>query len=449
MAKTKNPATNESVFDAIGSILLLEDPDGITAAQKAERRLFVMRLQQLTGPVMAKGVEDTAFYRYHPLASLNEVGGDPDEFGMSRRMFHHKNLIRLKRWPRALLATATHDTKRSEDVRARINVLSEIPGKWFEAVHRWSAMNRSKKTVIEGVETPDRNAEHFLYQTLVGVWPFENLDELNRDEFVRRIQEYMDKALKEAKLDTSWINPNEKYDRAVRDFVEAVLSPGNQSHFLDDFSKFVAPVARAGIYNSLSQVLLKIASPGTPDFYQGSESWDFSLVDPDNRRPVDFAKCRVDLETIIGLACTKAELIADLLRTSEDGRIKMYVTRCGLRYRGANAALFEAGSYHPVESEGARKRQVIALERSLGEQNAIAVAGRFFYGLEELSDPGVNTAWRETELVLPQKLKNFAFEDVLSGHITRPQQRGNSWILPLAEVFGHLPVALLKGRPTT
>ena len=279
-AKARNAATSESVFDAIGALLLLEDPEGITEQQRSERRLFVMRFQQLTSPVMAKGVEDTAFYRYYPLASLNEVGGNLNQFGVTPGVFHEKNLFRLQHWPRAMLATSTHDTKRSEDVRARINVLSEIPVQWDAAVRRWNQRNADKKTHIGSGTAPERNTEYLLYQTLVGIWPVAECDSDCHAQFVQRVQSYLEKAVKEAKLHSSWINPDAPYDAAVRDFVAAILDDSSSNPFLQDFRAFVAPVARAGMCNALSQVLLKIASPGMPDIYQGCESWNLRLVDP-------------------------------------------------------------------------------------------------------------------------------------------------------------------------
>ena len=446
-AKKRNPATDRSIFDAIGSILLLKAPEGIAKEQRAERRLFVMRFQQLTGPVMAKGVEDTAFYRYYPLASLNEVGGDPEEFGVAPRLFHRKNVMRLRHWPRALLATSTHDTKRSEDVRARINALSEIPAKWNEAVRRWSELNRKKKKKIDGAEVPEPNAEYLLYQTLLGVWPFEPLDTAGHSQLVGRVQEYMDKALKEAKVRTSWINPDQRYDRAVRDFVAEILDAGDQNVFYKEFSEFVAPIAHAGVYNSLSQIVLKIASPGVPDFYQGSESWDFSLVDPDNRRPVDFVRRRAELARLRESALeSRRELIGELLQSPEDGRIKLYVTCRGLGYRRADPALFESGSYLPIEAIGGRNQHIVAFARQQGNRVVIAAAGRFFLKLNiGRGAPLGPHAWGETELILPRSVRAPEFKDVLSGHVVQPTRRGDSWTLPLADVFQQLPIGLLEG----
>ena len=447
-AKLHNPATNRSIFDEIGSLLLLREPAGLTAEQRAERRLFVMRFQQLTGPAMAKGAEDTAFYRYFPLLSLNEVGGDPDQFGVTPYQFHRKNTIRLQRWPHAMLATSTHDTKRSEDVRARIDVLSEIPMKWYEAVRRWNRLNASMKVPVDGLETPDREAEYHLYQTLVGVWPLAPVEGEAHAVFVRRIQQYMDKAVKEAKLRTSWINPSQKYDQAIRDFVAAILDCERSSAFMADFSAFVAPVARAGFYNSLSQLLLKIASPGVPDFYQGSESWDFSLVDPDNRRPVEFSRRQDELAEIAAMdeQCRK-KLIEGLLQSPEDGRIKLFVTRAALRYRRREAGLLESGSYHPVEASGRHKQHAVAFARKQDSRIVIAAAARFFLKLKTGGAvPTGEEVWRGTSLFLPRAVRAVEYTDVFSGNVIQPEKQSGTWMLPASAVFRYLPVALLETR---
>jgi (1->4)-alpha-D-glucan 1-alpha-D-glucosylmutase len=244
-AKRRNPATSPSIFDFIGKLLLLEDPAGLTEEQSDARRDFILRFQQLTGPVMAKGVEDTAFYRHYSLASLNEVGGEPQRFGITVEEFHCLNAQRMVERPQGLSATSTHDTKRGEDVRARINVLSEIPGKWYRAVCRWRDINRDMKTRIEEGEVPDANVEYLLYQTLVGAWPPEPMDDATYSGFVRRIQEYIIKAMREAKVHTSWISPNEDYENATRDFIEAILKLEKTNRFLRSFAEFQAQDHRA------------------------------------------------------------------------------------------------------------------------------------------------------------------------------------------------------------
>ena len=271
-AKRRNPATSGSVFDFIQDLLLLQDPDSISDADRAERRLFVMRFQQLTGPVMAKGLEDTAFYRYCPLLSLNEVGGSPDSFGVALAHFHAKNLARRQSWRNAMLASSTHDTKRSEDVRARINVLSEIPAEWYRAIRTWQRLNEEKKIQVAGESVPSANEEYFLYQTLLGAWPLAPMDSAARADFLGRIHTYMEKALREAKVNTSWINPNAEYEAAVHTFLDSILDSAAGKPFLDQFAPFQARIARAGMFNSLSQTLLKITAPGLPDLLPGNGS---------------------------------------------------------------------------------------------------------------------------------------------------------------------------------
>ncbi|HEX3816655.1 MAG TPA: malto-oligosyltrehalose synthase, partial [Chthoniobacterales bacterium] len=291
-AKRRNPALEESVFNFLRDILLFRFPVNLDEEARAEHLHFVLKFQQTTGPIMAKGLEDTAFYIYNRLAALNEVGGEPQRFGLTTSGFHERNALRQKHWPATLLATSTHDTKRSEDVRGRMAAISEMPEPWRRSLGKWRTLNRRWKRKIDESESPDANEEYLLYQTLLGAWPlepFRELSEASRKEFVGRIQQYMAKALKEAKLNTSWVQPNEPWDAAVAEFVAHVLDPSPKNRFLKSFLPVAEEAARIGAMNSLSQTLLKLTSPGVPDIYQGSETWDFSLVDPDNRRPVDYA----------------------------------------------------------------------------------------------------------------------------------------------------------------
>ena len=319
-ARRRNPALDPGVFEFIRGILQLRFPEDASPAERDAICRFVMKFQQLTGPVMAKGVEDTAFYRYNRLLSLNEVGGDPSAFGASVAEFHQDAVARTRRWPSALLSSSTHDTKRSEDVRARISALSELPREWRAAVNRWSRMNRRHKTRLHGQAAPDRNDEYHLYQTLVGVWPF---DDAVPDATLReRVTEYMIKAVREAQVHTSWVNPDEAYEAALTNFVSALLDPGPENAFLDDFRSFIPPVMRIGAFSSLAQQLLKLTAPGVPDIYQGTELWDFSLVDPDNRRPVDYERRNALLDELLANPPSPdraAELLADL----PSGRIKL------------------------------------------------------------------------------------------------------------------------------
>lgn len=443
-AKRRNPAMSGSVFDFIQSLLLLEDVDGIDESQRAERRLFVMRLQQFTGPVMAKGLEDTAFYRYFPLASLNEVGGDPEQFGTSAEFFHGKSLVRQNSWPHAMLATSTHDTKRGEDVRARINVLSEIPIEWFHAVRHWQELNQARKAAVAGIEIPTANEEYLLYQTLVGVWPLKAMHFEEHPRFVERIQAYMEKAIREAKLHTSWISPNIAYEKAVRDFVNAILTLSPENRFLKEFLPFQERIARAGMYNSLAQVLLKITSPGVPDFYQGSELWNLTLVDPDNRQPVDYETRKSLLHKILQSRQEPAVLIEQWINDPTDGAIKLYVTSHALRFRKNHQELFARGSYTALRSMGEQKRHVMAFARKLGPQGVIVVSGRLFMALgADKRAPTGAEVWGESVVLLHNRLSRGRYQDVLTKQEFYPEERGGKWVLPLARIFSHLPLALL------
>ncbi len=443
-AKRRNPAISESVFDFIKSVLLLEHSDGLDSRQRAERQNFVMRFQQLTAPVMAKGLEDTSFYRYYPLASLNEVGGSPGRFGVSISSFHRRMAIRQQLWPHTMNATSTHDTKRSEDVRARINVLSEIPRDWSLAIRRWNHMNRECKTKLEGLIAPDNNEEYLFYQTLVGTWPLAEMSADDHSLYVRRIQAYMQKALHEAKLHSSWINPNAEYDKAVEDFVENTLKRSPENAFLDDFRQFQGPIARAGMWNALSQLLLKIVSPGIPDFYQGSELWSFNLVDPDNRQPVDYqlrremaAKLRRESEG------NPAALVCRLANNPCDGGIKLYVTSCALRFRREHPELFAEGNYLPVGSQGSRANHVVALARTYRGKTVVAVAGRFFLRLCNSHNVPWGDVWSNTSLVLPRKIAARSFREVFTGQAIDAEQQDENSLLPLGKIFAQCPVALL------
>jgi (1->4)-alpha-D-glucan 1-alpha-D-glucosylmutase len=453
-AKRRNPTVSASTFEFIESLLLLRDSDLVERPEmidddgRRERREFVMRFQQLTGPVAAKGIEDTAFYRFYPLASVCEVGGEPSRFGVSPATFHRRNRERLALWPHSMLASSTHDAKRSEDARARVNALSEIPARWYRAVRRWQNMNRDLKTVIEDNAAPDANEEYLLYQTLLGAWPLDAAGEPPQS-FVQRIQEYMVKALREAKIHSSWLNPDEEYEQAARDFISKILS--SEGLFSKDFAEFQAPIARAGMFNSLSQTLLKITAPGVPDFYQGTEIWDFSLVDPDNRRPVDYEHRKRLLDSLRDKkAGDRRSLADDLLRSAPDGRIKMFVTTDALHYRQNNRDLFERGEYLPLQPAGERDRHVICFARKFGDKTAIVIATRFFIRLT----PGAPTgreAWGDTAILTGAELAG-CYRDVFTGRSVHARKRpdgnedGNEdgYELPAAEALAHLPVALLE-----
>jgi (1->4)-alpha-D-glucan 1-alpha-D-glucosylmutase len=446
-AKLRNPAISESVFDFIQSVLLLEHPDGVDDAQRAERQMFAVRFQQLSSPVMAKGVEDTAFYRYYPLASLNEVGGNPSRFGVSVNAFHRRNLIRRELWPNSMSASSTHDTKRGEDVRARINVLSEAPGEWYRAIRRWQQLNRSAKATVADRLAPDANEEYLLYQTLVGTWPLHPMNTEEHKTYVARIEGYMQKALHEAKVHTSWVNPNSEYEQAVSKFVASVLEPSPGNAFLEDLRQFQAPIARAGMWNSLAQLLLKIASPGVPDFYQGNDLWAFDLVDPDNRRPVDYQLRRQMLQSIDEQAAGDRTALVDRLRESPcDGGIKLYITSQALRFRRDHRDLFAHGSYTALAAEGNRVRHIVAFARAIANQTLIAVTGRFFLKLCNSHSQPIGDVWGNTTIPLPKKTVHRSFREIFTGQEIAAELVEGGLALPVNKILSHCPVALLIGE---
>jgi (1->4)-alpha-D-glucan 1-alpha-D-glucosylmutase len=396
-AKAHRPDLSAELFDFFRDLLLLEVRGDV------EREL-VMRFQQLTGPAMAKGVEDTAFYNFHRLVALNEVGGSPGEFGSSVEEFHHLNAEAQRLWPRAMLATSTHDTKRSEDVRARISLLAEIPGRWGEAVRRWFERNAKHR----GGEFPDRNAEYLLYQTLVGAWPIS----------AGRVAAFMEKSTREAKVHTSWTRTNPEYEAALRGFVNGAL---DDPQFVADLEAFVAPLVEPGRINSLAQALLKIASPGVPDFYQGTEIWDLSLVDPDNRRPVDY-ELRRSLLGELKRGMTPEEILARM----DEGLPKLWVIHQGLHLRRRRLEPF-AGDYEPLRASGPRAEHAVAFAR--GGEVAVVVP-RLPLRL--------NGDWQGTTLELPPgRWRNELTGEEIDGGSRR-----------VAEILARFPVALLARSET-
>jgi (1->4)-alpha-D-glucan 1-alpha-D-glucosylmutase len=332
-AKRHNPAVSPSLYDFVGSVLAGDDPPGLDDAARRERREFVLKLQQVTGPVMAKGVEDTAMYRRIPLAALNEVGGEPDRIGIPVERFHDEVAARGRAWPRSLSATMSHDCKRGEDLRARLAMLSEVPAEWTAAVSRWRDHNHAHRGVVDGMEAPDGLEEYLLYQTLVGSWPVQPVDDAGWDAYVERIVAYMQKAGREAKRRTSWLSPEPDYEAAVEAFVRAVLRRDPANAFLPDVGRFVAGIVRPGLLNGLAQLVLKVAAPGVPDFYQGTELWDLRLVDPDNRAPVDLgARARL-LGELQAQAGEPTSLARTLLAALPDGRLKLWLTQRALAAR--------------------------------------------------------------------------------------------------------------------
>ena len=451
-ARRRNPATNISIFDFIRDVLMLKFHPHMEVGQKREWLDFTMRFQQLTGPVMAKGVEDTAFYVFNRLVSLNEVGGSPDRFGVTIDAFHGQNIDRSKFRPHSMLATSTHDTKRSEDVRARINVLSEIPEMWRECVSRWSRLNRKNKVVVDGQPAPDRNEEYLLYQTLVGAWPLCGVSDPAFDRFRLRIRNYMLKALREAKVNTSWISPNTLYEDGVMFFIDTILNERSARNFLHDMASFQALTAQCGMYSSLSSCLLKMTAPGVPDFYQGTELLDYSLVDPDNRKQVDYDLRRNLLARLKEEEATFGArwLLRDMLEKWPDSRNKLYLVSKVLPFRRARRELFDGGKYLPLELQGERSDNACAFERCNGDRVAVVVAPRFFVSLTNQGAryPLGEAVWGDTRVLLPFEGEEAGrYRNIFTGDVLEPARDDGVSTLQLAEVLAEFPVALLEREP--
>ena len=444
-AQRRNPRTARAVFDFVKDTLLLRNLDQFREADRKPVIDFVMEFQQLTGPVMAKAVEDTSFYIYNRLTSLNEVGGEPDEFGISLESFHRQNSTRQRRWPNSMLALSTHDTKRSEDVRARLNALSEFPVDWRAALTRWRKMNQAHRANVDGEWMPDGNDEYLFYQALVGVWPphCPSADEMA--ELGERMTAYMHKAAQEAKVHTSWVNPNERYDRALHDFVRGVLTVDANHEFLGDFAAFHSRIAYAGMLNSLSQTALKLTAPGVPDFYQGTELWDLSLVDPDNRRPVDFTRRREFLAQLKQRELTdRGGLLAEALSQWQDGRIKLYVIYKILNFRRERQELFQAGSYHALYASAKFRENVCAFARRWRDQWVIVAVPRL---LGRIISPGClplgEAVWENEAIPLPG-IAPDTWRNILTGeHLTGGPVKSAQKALTLCSIFNTCPVAVL------
>jgi (1->4)-alpha-D-glucan 1-alpha-D-glucosylmutase len=439
-ARQSYGSRDDGLLDFVRTLLLGKVPDDGDAAYRARAAEFAGKFQQVTGPVMAKALEDTCFYRYVRLLSLNEVGSDPRRFGITPAAFHRQSELRLLHWPHSMLATSTHDSKRSEDVRARLNVLSEIPFDWETRIAKWRRFNRAKRHRVGGRPVPSRAEEYLFYQTLVGSWPIADRAAAMPD-YRTRISAYMLKALREAKINTSWAKQSERYEELVGAFVNDVLSNGaSRNPFLDDLDEFVGSIALPGFLNSLGQTLLKLTSPGVPDVYQGNELWDFSLVDPDNRRPVDYARRTALLEEIEGVAADPGRvpaLLEDMLANLADGRAKLYTTWRALRLRAERPELFELGSYASIEPRGPRAEHLCALARRHGSTVAVAVVGRWFASLPRIAGAGAASFdWLDTTVALPPGV----YRDVFS-QASRTVEDGEG--ARVDELLARFPVALL------
>ena len=384
------------------------------------------------------------FLQLNRLVSLNEVGGDPGRFGITPDQLHRWNIDRAARSPRALTTLSTHDTKRSEDVRARINVLSEVPDRWFQALERWNELNQRHKRQIDDKDAPDRNEEYFFYQNLLGAWPLEDLDERAFAALRDRIRAYMAKSIHEAKVHTSWQNPDPEYDDAVDHFVQAVLDQDGNQAFLDDFLAFQQFISHHGMINSLAQTLLKIGLPGVPDTYQGTELWDFSLVDPDCRRPVDYDRRSSMLKDLTSRQGNPVELTRDLVATCRDGRIKLYTHWRALAARRAVPGLFSTGEYRPLPARGKHELSLFGFLRTDGSRIAVVAVPRLTTRLDtDLRFPLGLRTWQDTELELAGVADGTKHRNVFTGAGVTTSSGSGATIIKAGDVFADFPVALL------
>jgi (1->4)-alpha-D-glucan 1-alpha-D-glucosylmutase len=443
-ARRRAPRLSSACFDFLEETLLLKSLPHVLPDQREARLVFVMRWQQFTGPIVAKGMEDTALYIYHPLVSLNEVGGAPEPGDASSREDFLRFLgARSQDWPHTLNATGTHDTKRSEGVRSRINVLSEMPEAWQSHLQLWAKLNAKHKEEVDGRATPDRNEEYFLYQTLLGVWPLERGP---CKTLVERVQAYLVKATREAMVHTRWTRPNQLHEKALQQFVARILSPAAED-FLGDFRPFQSEIAYYGMVNSLAQMLLKIGSPGVADFYQGSELWDLRLVDPDNRAPVDFERRAALLEHLAReQTIDVAGLIGNLLEHWHDGRIKLFLVQKAIRFRRENAALFQEGEFLPLVTKGERRQNVVCFMRRRNGNQVLVAVPRW---LSQVASSARNQRdWYDAEVVLPAD-SSVRWQSVITGHevMTHEESGGQSLAgqsLKVANLFEEFPVAFFR-----
>ncbi|HEX2631557.1 MAG TPA: malto-oligosyltrehalose synthase [Bradyrhizobium sp.] len=417
-------AADEGIFEFLRDTLTMDLIRPGRATHSAPRvRRFALKLQQFTGPVMAKSLEDTAFYRYHRLLALNEVGGEPSAGALSIEDFHNAMISRAREWPHGMTTTSTHDTKRGEDARARLIALTEIPGEWTSAVARWKVLN-APHLVAEGeMRAPSAAFEYMLYQALLGAWPLGRRD----DSFRERIQAYALKAAREGKQETSWLNPHEAYEAGLRTFIDRILDPDASAEFVETMERLAQRVALLGALNSLSQVTLKATMPGVPDFYQGTEFWDLSLVDPDNRRPVNFSE-RAKLLTSL-----EAPDWGHLAQGWHNGHIKLAWTRHLLKLRAELAHVFTNGDYEPLQVGGTHQDHILAFARRRSRDAAIVAVAKSF---AVFSQGG--RAWPQAE----------AYDAALnvSGYSVEGFADADATQLRVSDLFTHVPAAVLKAK---
>jgi (1->4)-alpha-D-glucan 1-alpha-D-glucosylmutase len=453
LAHGRNPELDHALFPFLRSVLL-HDRAQTSPVEQSVAGKFATRFQQTTGPVQAKGLEDTAFYRRVQLASLNEVGADPSRFGSLPSDFHALNANILNRWPGTFLATATHDTKRGEDARIRIDAISEFSDEWRRNLGDWSRINASKKNIVHGITCPDPREEYLFYQALLGAWPLSASDDPLPANLASRMRQYCVKAAKEAKVNTSWTDTEPSYTATLAQFVTDVLEGEGASTFLASFRPFQRKLARIGVTHSLSQTLLKLASPGTPDLYQGCELWDFRLVDPDNRTPVDYnmrARLLSDIRSRLIAGESRVEVAHSLFVQPETGAIKLYLTSTLLRHRREQPQLYQHGEYLPLHAEGSHSANIVAFARKLRDHMVIAIAPRLvgsLMGPDATRAPLGNTVWGDTSLTLPALNWPARFRDLLTDCCLSPTDNRNGPTLKVADVFTLLPVALVVRENT-
>ena len=456
-ARARAKHISSAYFDFVREVLLILNLPHVLVDQREARLAFVTRWQQFTGPIVAKGLEDTSLYVYHPLLSLNEVGGDPcPSHATSIEEFYAFLEDRQKNWPGSLDASSTHDTKRSEDVRARLNTVSEMPSEWKDHLDLWSRQNAHHKEIVKSEAVPDRNEEYFLYQTLLGVWP---LDQEDGATLRKRVQDHIIKATREAMVHTRWTRPNQPHEDALLKFVDRILSEQDNREFLEDFRQFQTKVAYFGMVNGLSQTLLKIASPGVPDFYQGSELWDLRLVDPDNRGPIDFDKRAAALESIAHADSVQA--LHHLRENWRDGCVKLYLIWKAIRFRRDHADLFREGEFVPLQSAGANARNVAAFVRRRENSYVLAAIPRWLsqvparvpgQGVPEQGVPEQAAAkgegkfdWGDTRLILPAHAPAEWNNILTRSELTSRNEAGAQHFM-VKDLFQEFPVAFFSAQ---
>ncbi len=466
-AKRHSPAADKQAFDFVGELLCLERPRAAEEATKRQALRFVLRFQQHTAPVMVKGMEDTALYVHNRLAALNEVGFDPRVFGVSLEGFHRKNAERAHYRPHALVCASTHDSKRGEDVRARLDVLSEWPGEWRAAVERWRVLNAPFKASLDSGPAPSNNDEYLLYQTLFGAWPATPPEAAELAAFRGRIEDYMIKAAKEAKERTAWIAPDPDYEEALRGFVQALLpldadpippaepaagEAPDSAAFLADFLTFHRRLLAPGLLNGLSQTLLKLTVPGVPDIYQGNELWAFNLVDPDNRRPVDYDRRRAELQALTASFQSDhnlPQMLQALLARLDDGRAKLFITWKLLSLRRELPALFGDGDYQGLTVQGPQAERLCAFARRHAQREALVLAPIKLAALAPADTdplPLGEAVWGDTRIRLPEGSEGRGYTHLFTGELHRPEHDGQGPWLPAARILEHFPVALLTAQ---